>query len=170
MDTIVLISYFISLSILFIFGLHGFLLLYYHRKYKDVGFNSDKEFIEKPLVTIQLPLYNELYVVERLIDKVCEIDYPKDKLEIQVLDDSTDETIAVVAAVVQKKQNEGFNIEHIRRNNREGFKAGALKEGLKNATGEYVAIFDADFIPHSDFLNKTLKFFPVRHITLYHTL
>ena len=169
MDSIVLISYFISLSILFIFGLHGFLLLYYHRKYKDVGFNPDKEFTEKPLVTIQLPLYNELYVVERLIDKVCEIEYPKDKMEIQVLDDSTDETIAVVAEVVQRKKDEGFNIEHIRRNNREGFKAGALKEGLKTATGEYVAIFDADFIPHSDFLNKTLKFFADEKVGMVQT-
>ena len=77
MDNIVLIGYFVSLSILFIFGLHGFVLLYYHRKYKDVNFNSSKDFENAPLVTIQLPLYNELYVVERLIDKVCEIEYPK---------------------------------------------------------------------------------------------
>jgi len=159
MDNIVLIGYFVSLSILFIFGLHGFVLLYYHRKYKDVDFNSTKDFDNAPLVTIQLPLYNELYVIERLIDKVCEIEYPKEKLEIQVLDDSTDETIDVVAKAVDAKKKEGFNIEHVRRSNREGFKAGALKEGLKTANGEFVAIFDADFIPHSDFLNNTLKFF-----------
>ena len=108
MDNIVLIGYFVSLSILFIFGLHGFVLLYYHRKYKDVNFNPTKESGDTPLVTIQLPLYNELYVIERLIDKVCEIEYPKDKLEIQVLDDSTDETVDVVAKAVEAKFNEGF--------------------------------------------------------------
>src|SRR4030066_541319 len=169
MDNIVLIGYFVSLSILFIFGLHGFVLLYYHRKYKDVNFNSTKNFDKAPLVTIQLPLYNELYVVERLIDKVCEIEYPKEKLEIQVLDDSTDETVDVVAKAVDAKKKEGFNIEHVRRSNREGFKAGALKEGLNIANGEFIAIFDADFIPHSDFLNKTLKFFTDEKVGMVQT-
>ena len=110
MDNIVLIGYFISLSILFIFGLHRFVLLYYHRKFKDVNFDPTKEFNEIPLVTIQLPLYNELYVVERLIDKVCEIEYAKERLEIQVLDDSTDETVGVVAEVVEKKKLVFFKI------------------------------------------------------------
>jgi len=169
MDNIVLIGYFVSLSILFVFGLHGFVLLYYHRKYKDVNFNSSKDFENAPLVTIQLPLYNELYVVERLIDKVCEIEYPKEKLEIQVLDDSTDETIDVVAKAVDAKKKEGFNIQHVRRSNREGFKAGALKEGLKIANGEFVAIFDADFIPHSDFLKNTLKFFTDEKVGMVQT-
>jgi len=169
MDNIVLIGYFISLSILFVFGLHGFLLLYYNKKYKDVNYNPTKEFEELPLVTIQLPLYNELYVIERLIDKVCEIEYPKDKLEIQVLDDSTDETVEVVANAVKAKKSEGFNIVHITRENREGFKAGALKEGLKIANGEFVAIFDADFIPHSDFLEKTLKFFSDKNVGMVQT-
>jgi len=169
MDNIVLIGYFISLSILFIFGLHGFVLLYYNKKYKDVNYKPTKEFEEPPLVTIQLPLYNELYVIERLIDKVCEIEYPKDKLEIQVLDDSTDETVEVVAKVVEAKKSEGFNIVHIRRENREGFKAGALKEGLKIANGEFVAIFDADFIPHSNFLEKTLKFFSDEKVGMVQT-
>jgi len=116
-----------------------------------------------------LPLYNELYVIERLIDKVCEIEYPKEKLEIQVLDDSTDETVDVVAKAVDAKKKEGFNIEHVRRSNREGFKAGALKEGLKIANGEFVAIFDADFIPHSDFLEKTLKFFTDEKVGMVQT-
>ncbi len=158
MDDIVLISYFISLSILFVFGLHGFVMLYYHYKYRDVNPKQKKE-LDNPLVTIQLPLYNELYVVERLINATCEIDYPKDKMEIQVLDDSTDETVDIVANIVAKKKAEGFDISHIRRGSRKGFKAGALKEGLKTAKGEYIAIFDADFIPHKDFLKKTLSFF-----------
>ncbi|MBT8377859.1 MAG: glycosyltransferase [Ignavibacteria bacterium] len=159
MDEIVLISYFIALSILFIFGLHGFLLLYYHRKYKDNSSESQPELDETPLVTIQLPLFNEYYVVERLINSVCAIKYPKEKIEIQVLDDSTDETVDLVKKIVKAKKAEGIDIEHIRRKTREGFKAGALKEGLKIAKGEFVAIFDADFIPQKTFLKNTLKFF-----------
>ncbi len=159
MDDIVLISYFVSLTILFIFGLHGFIMIYYHNKYKEVSHTPKIDIDENAKVTIQLPLYNELYVVERIIEKVCEIDFPKDKLEIQVLDDSTDETVQIAARMVKLKQEEGFDIKHIRRGSREGFKAGALKEGLKSAKGNYVAIFDADFIPHKDFLKKTLSFF-----------
>lgn len=159
MDTIVLIGYFLSLSILFIFGLHGFIMIFYHKKYRSNNPVPRPETDKNAVVTIQLPLYNEMYVAERLIKAVCEIDYPKDKLEIQVLDDSTDETTSIVAGTVEQKQKEGFDILHIRRGTREGFKAGALKEGLRIAKGEYVAIFDADFIPHKDFLNKTLAFF-----------
>ena len=159
MDEIVLVAYFISLLILFIFGCHGFIMLYYHRKYGKANPVARTEVNGDALVTIQLPLYNELYVVERLINSVCEIDYPKDKLEIQVLDDSTDETSKIVAEAVEKKKQLGFDIQHIRRGSREGFKAGALKEGLKIAKGEYIAIFDADFIPHKNFLKKTLSFF-----------
>jgi hypothetical protein len=159
MDQVVLIGYFVSLSILFIFGLHGFVMIYYHRKY---GYNNPvpkTNIDENAIVTIQLPLYNEMYVAERLINTVCQIDYPKDKMEIQVLDDSTDETTELVAKVVEEKRKEGFDISHIRRGTREGFKAGALKEGMKIAKGEFIAIFDADFIPHKDFLKKTLAYF-----------
>lgn len=159
MDEIVLIGYFLALTILFVFGLHGFIMLYYHKKYRDnVPVPKDK-IEENTKVTIQLPLYNEMYVVDRLIDATCEIEYPKELLEIQVLDDSTDETTSVVAEIVKQKQQEGFDIVHIRRGSREGFKAGALKYGLEIAKGDYVAIFDADFIPHKDFLKKTLSFF-----------
>ncbi len=159
MDNVVLISYFISLTILFIFGLHGFIMIYYYNKYKNVKYTPKKDFSPTATVTIQLPLYNELYVVERLINAVCEIDYPKDKMEIQVLDDSTDETVQITAKVVEEKRKAGFDIIHVRRDSREGFKAGALKEGMKTAKGEYIAIFDADFIPQKEFLKKTLAFF-----------
>ena len=159
MDNIVLIAYFISLSILFVFGCHGFVMIFYHRKYGNLNPVPKEIYNDDAVVTIQLPLYNELYVVERLIDSVCEIDYPKDKLEIQVLDDSTDETTSIVAAAVEQKKLLGFDIQHIRRGTREGFKAGALKEGLKIARGEFIAIFDADFIPDKDFLKETLAFF-----------
>lgn len=133
--------------------------MYYHRKYKSVKHSPKDGFSPDSVVTIQLPLYNEMYVAERLINSVCEIDYPKDKLEIQVLDDSTDETTRIVGEVVAQKELQGFDIHHIRRGSREGFKAGALKVGLQTARGEYIAIFDADFIPHKDFLKKTLPFF-----------
>lgn len=159
MDEFVLISYFTSLFILFVFGLHGFIMIFYHRKYRDVTHQTKEAGGPEAKVTIQLPLYNELYVVERLIDSVCEIEYPKDLLEIQVLDDSTDETVEITRRMVEKKKAEGFDIVHIRRDNRKGFKAGALKQGLLTAKGEYIAIFDADFIPHKDFLRKTLSFF-----------
>ncbi len=159
MEQVVLIGYFVSLSILFLFGLHGFVMMYYHRKYGHKNPVPDSEFKPDKLVTIQLPLYNEMYVIERLINSVCEIDYPKDKMEIQVLDDSTDETTSIVARVVEEKKKLGFDISHVRRGTREGYKAGALKEGMKIAKGEFIAIFDADFIPQKEFLKKTLSYF-----------
>ncbi|MEW6702584.1 MAG: glycosyltransferase [Bacteroidota bacterium] len=167
-DEIVLFAYIISLTILLLFGSHGFIMIYYHYKYRR---NLPKPKIdrEEEMVTIQLPLYNELYVIERLIDAVCEIDYPKEKLEIQLLDDSTDETVDLVARLVKEKQELGFDIYHVRRNSREGFKAGALKEGLKTAKGKYIAIFDADFIPKKDFLKNTLKYFSSENIGMVQT-
>jgi cellulose synthase/poly-beta-1,6-N-acetylglucosamine synthase-like glycosyltransferase len=159
MDQVVLIGYFVSLTILFVFGLHGFVMIYYHRKYGHNIPVPNKDIGEEPIVTIQLPLYNEMYMAERLINAICEIDYPKDKMEIQVLDDSTDETTSIVDKIVEIKKHQGFDISHIRRGTREGYKAGALKEGMKIAKGEYMAIFDADFIPNKEFLKKTLSFF-----------
>ncbi len=112
-----------------------------------------------PVVTVQLPVYNELYVVERLIDAVCAFDYPKDKLEIQVLDDSTDESFDVAARKIAEKQKEGIDIKHVKRPERKGFKAGALAYGLDICRGEFTAIFDADFVPRKDFLRQTIPFF-----------
>ncbi|MDQ3848838.1 MAG: glycosyltransferase, partial [Thermoproteota archaeon] len=112
-----------------------------------------------PAVTIQLPLYNEKYVVKRLIDSVCMMDYPKEKLQIQVLDDSDDDTVDLIRSIVDDYRFRGFDIVHVRRKNRAGYKAGALKEGIKNAKGEFVAIFDADFIPPSWFLKRAIGHF-----------
>lgn len=112
-----------------------------------------------PKVTVQLPIYNEAYVVERLIHNIVQFDYPKEQLEIQVLDDSTDKSLAVTKKIVEQYQQQGINIKHLTRNNREGFKAGALKMGLKQAEGEFVAIFDADFLPKQDWLKQTLPHF-----------
>jgi cellulose synthase/poly-beta-1,6-N-acetylglucosamine synthase-like glycosyltransferase len=111
------------------------------------------------MVTIQLPLYNEKYVSSRLIDAVCNMDYPKDRLEIQVLDDSEDDSREAVLASVQKKRLKGFNIHHISRRDRSGFKAGALRMGMQYAKGEFIAIFDADFVPPPEFLKKSLRYF-----------
>ncbi|MBD3409242.1 MAG: glycosyltransferase [Ignavibacteriales bacterium] len=169
MDEIVILSYFIALTILFLFGSHGFLMVYYYYKYKDVNPSPREEWEPKETVTIQLPIFNERYVVDRLIDSVCAIEYPKDKLEIQVLDDSTDETVDIVADIVEAKRAEGFDIVQIHRVDRTGYKAGALKEGLKVAKGEFVAIFDADFVPQSDFLKKTLPHFHNEKIGMVQT-
>jgi cellulose synthase/poly-beta-1,6-N-acetylglucosamine synthase-like glycosyltransferase len=159
MQDFVIGVYFVSLSILFIFGSSGFVMIYYYFKNRNKRPASAPELTEYPKVTIQLPVYNEIYVIGRLIESVCKFDYPRDKMEIQILDDSTDETSDVIAERVQQFRSEGFHLEHIRRTNREGYKAGALKEGLQTATGEFVAIFDADFMPKKDFLRKTLPYF-----------
>ena len=110
-------------------------------------------------MTIQLPIYNEQFVVDRLVESICKIDYPKDKLDIQVLDDSTDETVKVAQAVVERYAALGHPITYIHRTNREGFKAGALQNGLKTAKGEFVAIFDADFVPPEDWLMRVVHHF-----------
>ena len=119
----------------------------------------DSEMNERPYVTIQLPVYNEMYVVERLIDSICKLNYPKNRMEIQVLDDSSDETVALVKAKVNYWKEQGVQIEQLIRPTRSGFKAGALAFGLETAKGEFIAIFDADFDPEAEFLNRTLCYF-----------
>jgi cellulose synthase/poly-beta-1,6-N-acetylglucosamine synthase-like glycosyltransferase len=159
MADFVMTTYFISLTLLFFFGSSGFVMIYQYIKHRNTEEEKLPELNEFPLVTIQLPLYNEKYVAERIIEATCNIAYLPENLEIQVLDDSTDDTVDIVADVVKKFQEKGFDIKHIHRSNRQGYKAGALKEGLAVAKGEFVAIFDADFIPKPDFLLKTLPYF-----------
>ncbi|HEX2899523.1 MAG TPA: cellulose synthase family protein, partial [Bacteroidia bacterium] len=122
-----------------------------------------------PKVTVQLPIFNEMYVVERLIDAVAAFDYPADRLEVQLLDDSTDETVEITAQKVAEWKAKGLDIVHVHRSNRQGFKAGALKEGLMLAKGEFIAIFDADFLPHPDFLKKTIPHFQDARIGVVQT-
>ncbi len=124
---------------------------------------------EIPHVTIQLPVYNEEYVMDRLLENIAKIEYPKSKLEIQVLDDSTDNTVIDTAKHVEALRATGLDITHIRRENRQGFKAGALKEGLEIAKGEFIAIFDADFLPDSDWLKKTVIYFKDEEIGVVQT-
>jgi cellulose synthase/poly-beta-1,6-N-acetylglucosamine synthase-like glycosyltransferase len=159
MEEIILFAYIASLTVLFVFGSHGFIMIYYYLKYRGRRTHSAPSVENYPVVTIQLPVYNELYVVGRLIDAACAMDYPRDKLEIQVLDDSTDQTVSVVHEYVDRYSRLGFDIKQIRRAHRVGFKAGALREGLGQARGEYIAIFDADFVPRTDFLLKTIPHF-----------
>ena len=169
MEDSLLIIYFLSLTILFGFGIHGLVLLYYYRKTQNIKtpeMNFDGDY---PVVTIQLPMYNEMYVIERLIKAVCNIEYPKEKLHIQVLDDSTDETTIIASKLVDEYKSKGYDIEYIHRTNRAGYKAGALKEGLEKAKGEFVAIFDADFVPNKDFLLKTLPYFRDKKVGMVQT-
>ena len=124
---------------------------------------------ETPCVTIQLPVFNEMYVMERLLDNIALIEYPKDKLEIQVLDDSTDETVATTKAHIKRLAASGLDIKHITRADRSGFKAGALKEGLEIAKGEFIAIFDADFLPQPNWLKRTIPYFKNKKIGVVQT-
>jgi cellulose synthase/poly-beta-1,6-N-acetylglucosamine synthase-like glycosyltransferase len=156
-----MIPYFLVLGILAFYGMHRYWLVYDYFKYRR---NVPPEPPEPkssdwPKVTIQLPIFNERYVIERLVDAVVAFDYPRDKLEIQVLDDSTDETQEIAAGVVERYRAIGVPIHYLHRTNRVGFKAGALQEGLAQSTGEFVTIFDADFLPPANFLRRTLPYF-----------
>ncbi len=163
-----LFLYIVSLSVLFVFGLHGYLMVYHFLRNRSA---SDETIVlgREPVVTVQLPLYNECYVAERLIDSVCSLRYPREKLEIQVLDDSTDETTEIVRKAVERHSGNGFDIKHIRRKERVGFKAGALQRGLETARGEFIAIFDADFVPRPSFLETTLPHFSNPAIAMVQT-
>ena len=154
----VMYLYFISLLILFAFGAHGFVMVYHYMKQRGLE-DIQPILMKTPVVTVQLPLFNELYVANRLIDAVCALEYPKDKLEVQVLDDSTDETVDLVEKAVAHYRVLGYDIKHIHRKDRSGYKAGALKHGLETARGEFIAVFDADFVPNKDFLIKTIPYF-----------
>lgn len=158
-ETVVLAAYFFVLLILAAYGWHRYYLVYLYMKHKHELPVPLGSLDPLPRVTIQLPLYNEMYVVDRLVEAVCRIEYPRDRLEIQVLDDSTDETQEFAALVVRRFAAQGIDIKYIYRTDRIGYKAGALDEGLKLANGELVAIFDADFIPKPDFLMETVHYF-----------
>ena len=160
MELILIIIYGLTLSFIFLYSIVQInLVINYWRNNKSESIPNEIPIAELPIVTVQLPLYNELYVVERLIDTIVKFDYPKDKLEIQILDDSTDETVDIVAKKVEEYKAKGFNIYQHRRKIRTGYKAGALKEGMEICKGEFIAIFDADFLPDPLFLKKTLLHF-----------
>ena len=159
-DIALLIPYFVVLILLAGYGVHRYILVYLYYKHRRNRTTEPPAYFEDlPRLTVQLPIFNEQYVVERLLENICQLKYPKEKLDIQVLDDSTDETVEVATRLVERLAAQGHPITYHHRTNREGFKAGALAEGLKTATGEFVAIFDADFTPPEDFLLRTIHHF-----------
>ncbi len=173
LKTIIIVIYSTALILIFMYALAQLNLLFNYlsaQKKNDTSPKFDFSNPEEiPFVTIQLPVYNELYVMDRLLDNISKIEYPKGKLEIQVLDDSTDESFQATAKHIKRLQQTGLDIKHVVRNDRKNFKAGALKEGLKVAKGEFIAIFDADFLPKKDWLQHTIPFFKDENIGVVQT-
>jgi cellulose synthase/poly-beta-1,6-N-acetylglucosamine synthase-like glycosyltransferase len=160
--TVVEFIYALSILGLAIYGLNSLWLVLLYLKTKrrqPVDTQKTDDISVWPRVTVQLPIFNERYTVKRLLDAVAALDYPHDRLQIQVLDDSTDLTTKLVRSLVIQYQARGLDVQLIRRTRREGYKAGALAEGLKCATGELIAIFDADFVPGTDWLRRTVPQF-----------
>ena len=158
-ETLTLAAYFFVLIILAVYGWHRYYLVYLYIRNKDKQPKAGPALDPMPVVTIQLPLYNEMYVADRLIEAVCQIEYPRELLEVQVLDDSTDETRSIADLAVRRFAAQGYDIKYYHRTDRVGYKAGALEAGLKVARGEFIAIFDADFIPSADFLTRLMPYF-----------
>jgi len=169
-DMMLLIPYFVVMVILAGYGIHRYVLVYmYYRNRKNRTTEPPTQFADLPRVTIQLPIFNEQFVVDRLVESICKVEYPKDKLDIQVLDDSTDDTVKVAKAVVDRYAALGHPITYIHRTNREGFKAGALQNGMFTSKGEFIAIFDADFVPPEDWLMRVVHHFADPEIGMVQT-
>jgi cellulose synthase/poly-beta-1,6-N-acetylglucosamine synthase-like glycosyltransferase len=158
-ETAILAAYFFVLAILAVYGWHRYYLVYLYTKYRHNVPQALPPLDPLPVVTVQLPLYNEMYVVDRLVEAVCRMDYPRHLLEIQVLDDSTDETREIGELAVRRYRAQGFDIHYVHRTDRTGYKAGALAAGLHVARGDLIAVFDADFVPPVDFLRRALPHF-----------
>jgi cellulose synthase/poly-beta-1,6-N-acetylglucosamine synthase-like glycosyltransferase len=157
-DTVT-VAYLCILLIIAMYGIHRYVLVYLYIKHRHDGYKPTKRFDELPRVTVQLPMYNEDFVAERIIKASCKIDYPREKFEIQVLDDSTDHSAEIARKACEEMAALGHPIKYIHRDNRVGYKAGALAAGLKEATGDYIAIFDADFIPPTDLFYNVVDYF-----------
>jgi len=169
-DAAMLFPYFAVMIGLSFYGIHRYTMCYvYYRDRKNYNPDPPQHFDELPRITVQLPIFNEQFVIDRLIEAVCAMEYPREKLDIQVLDDSTDETCEVAAAIVARYAALGHPIFYIHRTDRTGYKAGALDAGLKVAKGEYVAIFDADFVPPTDWLMKVVHHFAELEIGMVQT-
>ena len=153
------VSYLLVVGVLAMYGLHRYCIIFLYFKHRKTKPKPLAEFPSLPRVTVQLPIFNELYVVDRLLRSVAELDYPRELLQIQVLDDSTDETATMAREGVEGLRAQGFDASFIHRDDRTGFKAGALEHGLKSCTGEFILILDADFVPTPDLLRKTIHFF-----------
>ncbi len=170
--------YLVCLFGLFLYGINSYILILLHRRYRRAAQTADAriraeaaegpdEFV--PVITVQLPIFNERYVVERLLRAATSLDYPWDRLEIQLLDDSTDDTGEIAGRLAQEYRAVGMDVVHLHRIARTGYKAGALREGLAGCRGEFVAIFDADFVPDPDFLRRTLPYFRDHRVGMVQT-
>ncbi len=170
--------HFFSLGFICLYGAHCWLSLWRHTRYKKTMLARDQQIMDRwnpeadevPFVSVQLPMYNEEFVVTRLIENIVRLDYPRDRFEIQILDDSTDGTTQIAQELAEKFSNQGFNIYVYHRDDRTGFKAGNLREAFKFARGEFIVVFDADFLPDPDFLQKTLPFFEDPNLAVVQTL
>lgn len=158
-SSIIIAVHFVLLFILCLFGLHRLSMVARWFRYRKHQVATPTSFNELPNVTVQIPLYNERMVAQRIVDSIVLLEYPSDRLQIQIVDDSNDDTCELIAERVKHYQTQGINIEHVQRTNRQGFKAGALKDAMDTASGEFIAIFDADFIPHPDTLLKSIHHF-----------
>jgi len=158
-QTLLMTVYIGLLLVIAFYGLHRYVLVYLYIKYRNKAYQPKGKFEDLPRVTIQLPMFNEDVVAERIIRATCQIDYPLDKLEIQVLDDSTDHSADIARAACEQWAAKGYPIKYIHRTNRVGYKAGALADALPQASGEFIAIFDADFVPPRDILHNCVQFF-----------
>jgi cellulose synthase/poly-beta-1,6-N-acetylglucosamine synthase-like glycosyltransferase len=159
LENVLITLYLGILLTLAMYGFHRSTLVYLYYRNRRRDDEPKTQFVDKPIVTIQLPLFNEMYVAARLLDAVAKIEYPRELLEIQVLDDSTDETQQICLAKVAELAATGLDITYIHRTDRSGFKAGALANGLKTSKGEFVMVFDADFLPSADIVDRTIHFF-----------
>ncbi|MCB9593699.1 MAG: glycosyltransferase [Sandaracinaceae bacterium] len=159
MEALVIGIYMATLSILAVYGFHRGQLVYLYWKHRKRAPKPMRKFETLPRVTIQLPMFNELYVADRLIESMTSLDYPKDKLEIQVLDDSTDETVGIAKAKVEELVERGYDAVYVHRTDRTGYKAGALEAGLHHSKGEYVLVFDADFVPTPSIVTDLIHHF-----------
>ena len=169
MENVFIACYLAVLGLLALYGLHraGLVFLYWRSRNHEEP--EPEKWDELPVVTVQLPMFNEKFVAERLIDAVCAIDYPREKLEIQVLDDSTDETQGIARRAVERCAEQGLDIHYIHRVDRTGYKAGALEAGMKIARGEYILIFDADFVPRADIVHHMIHYFTDSRVGMVQT-
>ena len=151
--------YTFMLVVVSVYGLHRYVLVFLYYRHRRKAPHAPGQFARLPRVTVQLPMYNELAVARRIIERACAIDYPRELLQIQVLDDSTDGTCRIARAAVDRARAEGFDIKYIHREHRAGYKAGALENGLRTATGEFITIFDADFVPEPQILRQSIHYF-----------
>lgn len=169
LTTVALAAYIVVLSLICVYGVHRYFLVLLYYVVRRKAAKRGGGFAELPPVTVQLPMFNEEYVARRIIEHTCRIDYPRDRLEIQVLDDSTDETQEIASETVERMRAQGHNVVYLHRDNRVGYKAGALEAGLAKASGEFVAIFDSDFLPPEQVLKNTIHYFADQRVGMVQT-